>query len=228
MSTYIDYCVDHDLDTSSIKNMILDLESRLGYKLQWLSECTSNVKNGFFLSWDVYWDEKDNHIDHYDENTDQPTSAVKIDFFKDNKQLFELAVYSHVLDIWFREDEYRFPLAYRWFTFLKYFLGCPSQNIIRDEQVREETYRVLHFYQTILAPFHPKIFIAHGEEDSWVELAEDGKCSLEELLNYRINNKYLPIPFNKNTTFTYDSDYGTTEENCALVFVEHFDETFST
>ena len=83
-------------------------------------------------------------------------------------------------------------------------------------------------YQTILAPFHPKIFIAHGEEDSWVELAEDGKCSLEELLNYRIDNKYLPIPINKNTTFTYDSDYGTTEENCALVFVEHFDKNLST
>lgn len=228
MSTYIDYCVDHDLDTSSIKNMILDLESRLGYKLQWLSECTSNAKNGFFLSWDVYWDENGKLIDHYDKNTDQPTSAVRIEFFKNNKQLFELAVFPHIFDIWVEEDEYRFPLGFRWFTFLRHFLGSPSENITRDEEIREKTYKVLHFYQTVLTPFHPKFFIAHGEEDSWVELAEDGKCSLEELLNYRIDDKYLPIPVNKNTTFTYYSDYGTTEENCALVFVEHFDKNLST
>ena len=223
MSTYIDYCVDHDLDTSSIKNMIRDIESRLGYKLRWTHECPSEYRNGFYLSWNGYYDEQDNYIECYDEKICQPIDAIRLIFYKDGYKLFEMACYLHVFDIWHGEDECRFPYAFGWFRFLMYFLGCPSENIPRDEQVRLDTYKVLRFYKEVLEPFHPTTFIAHGEEDSWIELAEDGKCSLENLLNYRIDGKYKPIPVNRDTAFTYDSDYGTENENVALVFVERFD-----
>lgn len=130
--------------------MIRDIESHLGHKILRAHSCSPKTRDGYYLSWNGYYDEDDNYIECYDEN-------------------------------------------------------------------------ILQFYKEVLAPFHPTIFIAHGEEDSWIELAEDGKCSLEDLLNYRINDKYKPIPVNKETPFTYDSDYGTDEEYSVLVFVERFD-----
>jgi len=223
MSTYIDYCVDHDLDTSSIKNMIQDIEFRLGHKLLWTHSCSPETRDGYYLSWNGYYDKEDNYIEYYDENISQPIDAVRLNFYKNGDKLFELDCCSRVFGIWDGVEECRFPWAFGWFIFLRFFLGCPSEEIPRNEQVRQDTYKVLQFYKEVLAPFHPTVFIAHGEEDSWIELAEDGKCSLEDLLNYRIDDKYKPIPVNKDTTFTYDSDLGTDEEYCALVFVERFD-----
>lgn len=223
MSIYIDYNVDHDLDTSSIKNMILDLESRLGYRLHWAHESSSEIRKGFVLFWNGYYDEQDNYIECYDENICQPIDAVRLFYYKDGYRFFEMHCFSHVFGIWHGVDECRFPCAFGWFTFLRFFLGCPSENIPRNEQVRQDTYKVLQFYKEVLEPFHPTTFVAHGEEDSWIGLAEDGKCALKDLLNYRIDGKYKPIPVNKDTAFTYGSDYGTEDENVALVFVERFD-----
>lgn len=203
--------------------MIRDIESHLGHKILRAHSCSPETRDGYYPSWNGYYDEDDNYIECYDENISQPIDAVRLNFYKKGNQLFEIACYSHVFDIWVRVEEFRFPYAFGWFRFLKHFLGFPSDDIPRDEQVRQDTYKVLQFYKEVLAPFHPTIFIAHGEEDSWIELAEDGKCSLEDLLNYRINDKYKPIPVNKETPFTYDSDYGTDEEYSVLVFVERFD-----
>ena len=60
MSTYIDYCVDHDLDTSSIKNMILDLESRLGYKQNSLKTTSNFLNLPFFLIFLIFGLKKKN------------------------------------------------------------------------------------------------------------------------------------------------------------------------
>ena len=205
--------------------MIRDIESRLGYKLLWTHMSPSENREGFYLSWRGYYDEQDNYIENYDENISQPIDAIRLLCYKDGDKLFELDCYSRVFGIWDGIEECRFPWAFGWFIFLRFFLGCPSEEISRNEQVRQDTYRVLQFYKDILAPFHPTIFIAHGEEDSWIGLAEDGKCGLEDLLNYRIEGKFKPIPVNKDTSFTYDSDLGTDEEYCTIVFFERFDYT---
>lgn len=78
MSSYIDYYVDHDLDTSNIKNLIADLEKRPGhYKPRWGTDVPKNeIREGFYLGW-RHWCYSENNefeYDPYDETCSQEQS----------------------------------------------------------------------------------------------------------------------------------------------------------
>lgn len=226
MSTYIDYYIDHDLDTTSIKNFLIDLEKHLGYKPRWGSDVPENEKrNGFYLGWEHWCHKvKDDDIDDpYDENKHQDISNVSLFYYEDGYIILEAIVHHGVFDIWVKDDELRFPYHFKWLWFLRIFLGSKNNDVKEEEtiEIRNETYEILKKYKMIFAPFHCTTFLAEGEEYNWVEHAESGECTIDGLLNFSIiscgNDYGKPVAFNARSTFDYDSC------DDILVFIEKFE-----
>lgn len=177
MSTYCDYYVDHDLDTTSIKALLANLEKRLGYKPKWMKDYNDFTDDGYYL----FWEEPD---DPYDPSKDQDFRNIALLYVEDGTGMFKMNFFYKVFSFWVLDggDEIEFPLHFAWFSFLRHFLGCEDECIEKDEEVVNGVYKVLRWYKKVFAPFHPTTFLAEGEEDEWVANVEDNPFSLQDLM----------------------------------------------
>lgn len=125
MGTVCDYDFDHDLDTSSIQNMIADLEKRLGYTLKWdNSQPLREPRCGFYLVWGTDLTGKESYEVPYDEDKRQDIGRVLLNFYTDHNTSIQVHIYKNRYGIWGQPAS--LPLPYEFLIELSKIQGSKA------------------------------------------------------------------------------------------------------